>query len=148
MILICSMSEEIQLLADINTHVEIELTCSDGEHEIMAFDIVPEDQADYYNGFLGVCTPIAQAIIGRPAGTTVSYKAGDICKIKILSVSHSTRQAPADRAAQREETIRKAVAESEIKDRIAVATAVDNKWGDSDPDGLLETLEDQVAKNR
>ena len=103
---------------------------------------MPEEQADYYAGFLGVCTPLAQALIGHSAGSVIEYQAGDVRKVEILSVMPATKQDATDRAALREEVIRKAVAESELKNRIAVATSVDNKWGDYDPADLLDLLED------
>jgi len=131
------MKEEV----DLNTQVEIEMTYTSGEQQVMNFDLVTDDQADFYAGFLGVSTPLAQAILGQRPGTSVPYPVGDVTEVKILSISPSSRQAPSDKTAQRERVIRQAVAESELKNRIAVATTVDNKWGDYDPGDLLESLE-------
>ena len=126
----------------LDTQVEIEFSYKDGERETLQFNIVPEEQADYYAGFLGVCTPLAQALMGHHAGDKIDYQVGDVRQVTIHSVTPSTHQDSTNRAAQREEVIRQAVAESELKDRIAIATSVDNKWGDYDPAGLLDSLED------
>jgi hypothetical protein len=115
------MKEEV----DLNTQVEIEMTYTSGEQQVMNFDLVTDDQADFYAGFLGVSTPLAQAILGQRLGTSVPYPVGDVTEVKILSICPSSRQAPSDKAAQRERVIRQAVAESELKNRLAVATAVD-----------------------
>lgn len=128
--------------ADINTQVEIGFSYIDGEHQRLTFVLVPDEQADFYDGFLGLNTPLAKAILGHEAGSTIEYRVGDVSEVQILSVKPTTRQASSDRAAEREQVIRKAVAESELKNRIAIATSVGNKWGDYDPSGLLDSLED------
>lgn len=132
---------------DLNTHVELEMICSSGEREFASFDIVAEEDADYYAGFLGICTPLAQAILGHKAGDRIKYKAGDLCEVIVVSVSAMTRQVPADSATHREQVMRKIVAESELKNRIAVATSVDNKWGDYDPESLLKNLDEESEDN-
>ena len=128
--------------ADINTQVEIEFSYIDGEHQNFSFVLVPDEQADFYAGFLGMSTPLAIAILGHEVGNSVEYRVGDVSEVQILSVTPATRQASSDRAAEREQVIRRAVVESELKNRIAIATSVDNKWGDYDPAGLLDSLED------
>jgi hypothetical protein len=128
-------------LAGIGMRVEIELIYGSGETEQLSFDLVAEPQADYYAGFLGESTPLARAILGRRAGTTIPYQAGDARAIKILSISFSTRQPEADRAARREQVIKQAVEESEFKNRLAVATSMGNKWGDLDADGYIKSQE-------
>jgi hypothetical protein len=126
----------------LSTHVDIELIDVSGESERLAFDLVLDDQADFYAGFLGESTPLAQAILGRSAGEYVAYhQAGETSQVRLLSVSASTRQPSPDRAARRQEVIRAAVAQSELKNFLAVATAVDNKWGDYDPEALVKDLD-------
>jgi hypothetical protein len=129
------------LKADINSQVEIEFSYIDGEHQRLTFVLVPDEQADFYDGFLGLNTPLAKAILGHEVGSTIEYRAGDVNEVQILSVKPTTQQVSTDRAAQREQVIRRAVAESELKNRIAIATSVDNKWGDYDQAGLLDSLE-------
>ena len=123
------------------SHVEIELVDASGESERLAFDLVPDAQADFYAGFLGASTLLAQTILGHLAGDRLAYQAGETVEVRILSVAPSTRQPSPDRAARREEVIRQAVAQSELKNVLAVATAVDNKWGDYDPEALVKDLD-------
>lgn len=129
------------LQASIGMHVEIELVYTTGESENLAFDLVEEAQADYYEGFLGESTPLAQAILGQQAGMRLPYDAGDAREIKILAISPSTRQPAPDRAAKRQQVIKQAVEESEFKNRLAVATSMSNKWGDFDADGFIKSQE-------
>jgi Transcription elongation factor, GreA/GreB, C-term len=130
-------------LAGIGTHVEIELIYGSGERENLSFDLVAEAQADYYAGFLSESTPLAQAILGRRAGMTIPYQAGDARAIRILAISFSTRQPEADRDARRQKVIKQAVEESEFKNRLAVATSMGNKWGDLDADGYIKSQEEE-----
>lgn len=129
---------------DLKTRVDLELIDARGRSEALSFDLVEDSRADYYDGFLGISTPLARAILGQVAGARLAYQAGDIVEVRILAVSRSIRQAE-DRTTKRQETFRRAAAESELKDRIAVATSVDNKWGDYDPAGLLDLLEQDVS---
>lgn len=137
------MNDMQVIIISLNTRVELELVDSEGGSEELSFDLVEDTQADYYAGFLGTGTPLAKAILGQVAGSWIDYQVGDIVGIRILSVRKSSRQAE-DRAAARQDTIRRVVALSELKDRIAVATSVDNKWGDYDPAGLLNLLDQQM----
>ncbi len=122
------------------THICLELT-TEGETDTLEFDLVADADADYYAGFLGESTPLAQAILGRPSGATVRYTvAGETNGVKILSVTPSTRQPPPGRGQQREAFIQRAVKESEYKNRLAVATSMGNKWGDLDADGFAKGL--------
>lgn len=125
----------------LGSHVEIELVDASGESERLAFDLVPDAQADFYAGFLGESTPLAQAILGHAIGDRLAYQAGGTSEVRILLVAPSTRQPSPDRAARRQEVIREAVAQSELKNVLAVATAVDNKWGDYDPEALVKALD-------
>lgn len=129
----------------LNRCVELELVYADGEEEVKVFDLVKEDQADYYNGFLGVTTALGKAILSHRVGEVIPYEAGDIREVRIVSVCDSIRSSP-NRAEERQRVIQKAVAESELKNRIAVATSVDNKWGDYDPAGLQRTLDEKDQK--
>jgi len=136
------MDEQQVTKINLYTRVDLELVDSRGQSESLSFDLVEDTQADYYAGFLGIGTPLAKAILGQQAGSWIDYQEGDIVGIRIKAVCASSRQAE-DRSAARQDTIRRVVAESELKDRIAVATAVDNKWGDYDPAGLLELLDQE-----
>jgi len=120
------------------THVEVELVDESGNSERLAFDIVPDDQADFAHGFLGVGTRLAQAILGQPAGSVVPYRVGDMAHARILSVTLDVRAPSADVAAKRQAVIQQAIAQSEQISDMAFALAVGSKWGDYDPGGLKE----------
>jgi hypothetical protein len=124
------------------SHVEVELVGESGERETMAFDLVPDDEADLSSGFLGVGTPLAQAVMGRPAGSLVLYQVGDIREVKILSVAAGVRVRADDAAANRQAVIQKAVSKSDLADAVRFALTVDQKWGETDPEGIVSNWDD------
>jgi hypothetical protein len=115
------------------THVEVELVDESGASEHLAFDIVSDAQADFAHGFLGVGTPLAQAILGQAAGCVVPYRIGDVVKVLILSVTLDVRTPSADVEARRQAVIQQALAQSERISDMTFALAVGSKWGDYDP---------------
>jgi hypothetical protein len=123
---------------DLGTHVEVELVDEPGNNEHLAFDIVPDAQADFAHGFLGIGTPLAQAIIGQTAGSTVPYHVGDMAQARILSVTLDVRTPSADVEAKRQTVLQQAIAQSERISDMAFALAVGSKWGDYDPGGAKE----------
>jgi len=126
----------------LGAHVEVELMAESGENERLAFDIVPDAEADFDAGYLGAGTPLARAIMGRRAESVVSYQVGDIAQVKILAVGASSR-APADVvAADRQAVIQKAISKSDLADAVRFALTVDQKWGDTDPEGIASNWED------
>ena len=129
------VSETIK--ANLGTYVELELVCELG-NERVSFNIVPDKSADYEHGFLGVGTPLAQAILGRIAGQVVPYRAGDIREVKTLSVSPSSNMPPSDTAAKREATIQKALEQADRTNAMIFASSFSGKWGDYDPDGITD----------
>jgi hypothetical protein len=128
--------DEGQIVAHVGTRVEVELLDSSGEAERLAFDIVPERDADFSGGFLGAGTPLAQAITGRKAGSIVPYSLADVVAVRILSVRASERAPEAGAADAREAALREAVSKSNLEDAVRLALTVDVKWGDYDPEGL------------
>ena len=126
----------------LGAHVKVELMAESGENERLAFDIVPDAEADFDAGYLGAGTPLARAIMGRRAESVVSYQVGDIAQVKILAVGASSR-APADVvAADRQAVIQKAISKSDLADAVRFALTVDQKWGDTDPEGIASNWED------
>jgi hypothetical protein len=120
----------------VGRRVEVELVDDAGGTERLAFDIVPERAADFSTGFLGAATPLAQAILGKQAGSEVAYALADVVAVRILSVEPSAR-APAPEAMEaREAVLREAVDKSNLEDAVRLALTVDVKWGDYDPEGL------------
>jgi len=121
------------LQVGIGTHVQVELVDEAGESERLEFDIVPDHQADFAHGFLGIGTLLAQAILGQTAGSAVPYRVGDMAQVRILSVTPDVRTPPADVEAKRQAVIEQAIAQSERISDMAFALAVGSKWGDYDP---------------
>jgi hypothetical protein len=126
-----------QYLAAIGMHVTLELITEDGETEQLEFDLVADRSADFARGFLGESTPLAQAILGQPVGRSLLYQNADIRAVRILSVTPS-QAAPEDAEARRQETLRKAVHQSDTTNAILFASSFSGKWGDYDPTGLDE----------
>lgn len=123
-------------------HVELELTYQDGTRETESLDVVEDAAADYAHGFLGVSTPLAQAIMGWQAGESVPYRAGDIVRVRILAVTAGLSGEPQDLSARREEVTRKAIHDANQTSAIIFASSMNSKWGDYDPDGLKEDDEE------
>ena len=120
------------------THVEVELVDETGDAERLAFDIVPDVQADFSHGFLGIGTPLAQAILGQTAGSAVPYRVGDMVQARILSVTLDVHTPATDIEAKRQAVLRQAIAQAEQVSDMAFALAVGSKWGDYDPGGTKE----------
>jgi hypothetical protein len=126
----------------IGTHVDVELVTAPGAAEQMAFDVVPENRADFDAGFLGAGTPLARAILGHPAGSRLPYRVADIVEVRILAVGPAVSPPPGDTAASRQAVIDEAVSRSNLADTLQLALTVDVKWGDYDPEGIEKTLDD------
>lgn len=123
------------------THVEVELVDETGAREHLTFEVVPDEEADFSAGFLGIGTPLAQAILGHKAGEVVSYKVGDIREVRILAAAPGVRAPADDAGASRQAIIRKAVSKSELAESVRFALTVDQKWGDTDPEGIASNWE-------
>jgi hypothetical protein len=120
----------------VGTCVVIELIARSGEREALTFDLVPDAQADYQAGFLGVSAPLARAILGETAGVAVPYFTEDLLGVQICAVTPSTRQPAPDSAARRDAAVRDAVSQIEFTNAVLFAASVDTKWGEYDADGL------------
>ncbi len=112
--------------------VEVELISQDGEAESLVFTLVEDKQADFKAGFLGVSTPLAQAILGNTAGEVILYQAGDLRSVKILSVRRSDHVQSEDITSRRQAVIRKAIDHSDYVNAMIFAGSVNSKWGDYD----------------
>ena len=128
-----SQATDLPTRAGLGTHVQVELVDEAGNSEHLTFDIVPDAQADFAHGFLGIGTLLAQAILGQTAGSAVSYRVGDMAQVRILSVTLDVRAQSADVEARREAVLQQALAQSEQISDMAFALAVGSKWGDYDP---------------
>jgi hypothetical protein len=129
-------SEHTPLAVALHTHVEIEMSDAYGDLETLAFDIVPDSQADYYAGYLGEGTPLAKAIMGCRVGNMVVYKAGEeACKVRILSIQAASGQAGGEAEARRA-AVQRAKEQIESTNAMIFASTVEGKWGEYDPDSL------------
>lgn len=123
-------------LVALGTRVQIELVSETGDREKLAFDIVPDTAAEFSEGFLAAGTPLAQAIMGRPAGATVPYLMADIIEVHIVSVAHSQRVADEAAAGTRRAATHEAVERAKTDELVQLALTVNVKWGDYDPEPL------------
>ena len=127
---------------EVGVYVEVELVSESGARERLAFDIVPDSEADFSSGCLGAGTPLAQAISGQRAGTVVPYSLGDIMEVRILTVGAGGRSPTKNVAADRQAVIQKAISKSDLADAVRFALTVDQKWGDTDPEGIASNWEE------
>jgi hypothetical protein len=125
----------------VGVHVEVELVAASGANERLEFDLVPDSEADFSAGFLGLSTRLAQAILGQRAGSVVPYQVGDIAEVRVLALAASARAPVDDVSASRQAVIRKAINQSDLADAVRFALTVDQKWGDTDPEGILSNWE-------
>ncbi len=132
-----STSTAKSLLAAVGTHLVLELITEGGETEQLEFDLVTDRAADFARGFLGESTPLAQTILGQPIGRALLYRNADIRAVRILTITPS-QAIPEDAEARRQETLRKAVRQSDTTNAILFASSFSGKWGDYDPTGLDE----------
>lgn len=124
-------------------HVELELIDASGGQETLSFDIVPDKLADFKNGFLGEKTPLAQAISGHFAGDRVPYRVDEIVEIHILDIQRSQAKPDEGIEARRQAALRKAVRQSDLTNAVLFASSFNGKWGDYDPTGLTEEMEEE-----
>ena len=124
-------------------HVDLELIDISGGREPLSFDIVPDKLADFKNGFLGEKTPLAQAIMGHFAGEHMPYHVDEIVEIHILDVQRSQVKPDQGIEARRQAAMQKAVNQSDLTSTILFASSYNGKWGDYDPSGLDEEVEDK-----
>ncbi len=123
---------------EVGCHVEVELIDDRGQSEALAFDIVPEQAADFDAGRLGENTPLAHVILGEAVGSLIPYHLGDIRSVRILSIQPGQTQALEDTAARREAALQKALNAIARTDAAIFASSFSGKWGDYDPGGIEE----------
>ncbi len=122
----------------VRTHVQIELISQSGEAERLEFEIVPDQAADFYSGFLSQDTPLARAILGRAVGSTVPYPVGDAREIRILAVEPGAGDRSAEAAARRKAAVEEARRQADRTSAMIFASAVEGKWGEYDADHIGE----------
>jgi hypothetical protein len=120
----------------IGAHVELELIDEQGGRETLAVDIVKAQSADLAQGFLGANTPLAKALRGHTAGSTVPYSMGDIRSVTIVRVTPSQSIAPSGARERRKAVLQKALSDAERTSAEIFASSFSGKWGDYDPQGM------------
>ena len=128
-------------LVALGTRVEVEMISDLGDSERLTLDLVPDRAADFATGFLGASTPLARSIMGRPAGSVVPYRVGDMAEVRILSVALSERRAAEDAANARQALTQEAVEKAKLDQMVQLALTVNVKWGDYDPEGIAPDRE-------
>jgi len=124
------------LAANLRTRVQLTLLTRSGENEDLEFTLVPDKEADFYAGFLGLGTPLAKAILGKTAGLTVPYRVGDYVAIRILAVVPSQEPSTGDSAARRQAEAKEALDQINRTDAMIFASTVEGKWGEYDTDAI------------
>lgn len=117
----------------LGVRVALELVDSAGQSEPLTVDLVDEAGADIDAGRLGINTPLAQALVGRAAGSEAPYTMGDIRRVYIRSIAW----APADAVSEDVAAARRAAVEEARRRAVKtlsenVATSMNNKWGSYD----------------
>ncbi len=128
-------------LVGIGAHVDVELIDIEGRADCMSFDVVPDAEADFGAGFLGVGTPLARAILRQRAGAEVPYEMDDLLVVRVLRVVPG-RRIPGPDAADRREVAARAESKANLEEAVRLALTVNVKWGDYDPEGLEQGWEE------
>ena len=138
---------KIPLTVQPGLFVQVEIAYSPGsdiEKERLEFVIVPDELADFPAGFLGQGTPLAQAVLGEPAGRAVPYFVGDALSVTILSIAETDRTPSQDTAARRQERYRQALEQADRTSAMIFASSFSGKWGDYDPQ-VIEKWEQEAG---
>jgi hypothetical protein len=120
----------------LGSRVVVELIDERGEAQRLSLAIVPDDNADFQSGYLGVGTRLATAMMGQQAGHTVPYRHGGLVEIRILDIEPFAVSEAPDAASARRAVIQRAIDKSDLQDTLRLALAVSVKWGDYDPNGI------------
>jgi hypothetical protein len=115
--------------------VEVELIDQRGDPERLTFIIVSEEAADMDQNLLSEQAPLAKAILGRPVGSVVAYRFGEIEKVRILRARRVTELPSAEAAQRRQAMLQKAVSAAERTNAEMFAASYSGKWGDYDAAG-------------
>ncbi len=121
--------------------VVVDLVSDDQSVERLAFQIVPDELADFLQGYLGEGTPLGKAIIGHAVGEHIPYEAADIIEVRIVGAELANTGPDESVPARRMESMRKALKQTELANMIAFAASFNSKWGDYDPKSLSDEWE-------
>jgi hypothetical protein len=130
------MNAKQTLRAGLGTRVEIELISEDGVVEPMALELVADAAADIDAGRVGISTPLARALVGRAAGSTVAYNQGDIRSLHLIAVAQSEIEPDMDAAARGRAAAEEALRKAERTTAEIFSTTFSSKWGGYDASQL------------
>ena len=123
--------------ADLGMRVVLDLITEDGS-ERLELEIVPDDFADFTRGYLGISTLLARTIAGKKAGEVIPYPVEGGREVRLIQVLPSQQAPPRDVADRRQETLRKALDQSDRTNAVIFASSFSGKWGDYDPTGFTD----------
>ncbi len=116
--------------------IELELIDERGHAEPLSLVIVREASADIDEGLIATSTPLARAILGKSAGSTVAYRQGDVHAIRILAVGDAPVDVAGDAAERRQAAVQQAVADAARTNAEIFAASYTSKWGGYDAGGV------------
>ena len=120
----------------VGCQVEVDLQDRAGKKERLKVVIVPDETADFANGYLSENTPLAKILLGERAGNIIPYLQNDILAIEILSVTKPTDKPTDEAAEKRKAMMKKTLREVEDTNAMIFASSFSGKWGDYDPDSI------------
>lgn len=130
------MAAQSTLRAGLGTHIALELVSEDGSVEALAIDLVADAAADIDAGQVGMSTPLARALVGRAPGSTVAYRQGDICSLRVLAVTPAALAPDMEAAERRRAAADEALRKAERTTAEIFSTTFTSKWGGYDASRL------------
>lgn len=131
-----SNCSELDKIVQVGCQITLEIVYRSGSREQLEFDLVPNDQADYQNGFLSASTPLGKTILNEKIGVLIPYFTDDITAVQINSIQPSIRVPNIDISTHRKSTMADIKDQIEFRNAQLFASSADTKWGNYDPDGL------------
>jgi hypothetical protein len=130
----------------VGCQVEVDLQDRAGKKERLKVVIVPDEAADFANGYLSENTPLAKMLLGERAGNIIPYLQDDILAIEILSVTKPTDKPTDEAAEKRKAMMKKTLREVEDTNAMIFASSFSGKWGDYDPDSIPKEKKSEETK--
>ena len=120
----------------VGCQVEVDLLDRAGKKERLKVVIVPDEAADFSNGYLSENTPLAKILLGERTGVTIPYLHDDIFSIEVLAVTKPIDIPTHNAAEKRRSKMKKTLREVEDTNAMVFASSFSGKWGDYDPDSI------------
>jgi len=117
-------------------HIVLELHYRSGAHEVLEFDLVPDELAGTEQGLMGLSTPLAKSILNEKAGILIPYFTEEIKALKILEITPGRKNIALKPDLHRENPLEDIRAQIEFREAQLFASSGNTKWGSYDPDGL------------